>query len=391
MNESALNKAISSHATVSADGLLRHVMPTALDALDVPLLPQWTSMATQWGVAKTKKMCVVMADGLGDELLRQRLGYAPYMRKFLDQSSLLHSDFPTTTATSLGSFGTGLPPGTHGMMGYLVRDPETDRLFNELAWHDSIDPEEWQPETTAFEQAVAHGVSTYQIGPPHFGGSGMTMAVFRGAEFVGSRDLRSSVDSAIAMLEKDQPSLVYLYWGNIDKVGHECGWESAQWSDEVMYFDRAMKDLGKRLPTDASVIITADHGMVDIPHHARVDIAEVPELRKGVRYVGGEPRAPMLYCERGQAHHVVARWRKVFGGTIDMWTREEAARIGFYGAVDDRVLGRIGDVIVSTPGQLSIHDSRSQGTSWHTMIGMHGALTPEETAVPLIVLNHQQR
>ena len=35
----------------------------------------------------------------------------------------LTAGFPATTATSLGSLGTGRPPGQHGMLGYQVAIP----------------------------------------------------------------------------------------------------------------------------------------------------------------------------------------------------------------------------------------------------------------------------
>ena len=61
--------------------------------------------------------------------------------------------------TSLGSLGTGLPPSAHGMLGYQVAIPGTDRLLNGLNWPKDVDPVEWQPRPTIFERAFAAGVS----------------------------------------------------------------------------------------------------------------------------------------------------------------------------------------------------------------------------------------
>ena len=63
------------------------------------------------------------------------------------------SGFPSTTATSMGTFGTGLAAGAHGLLGYEVLVPGADRLLNELSWEDGPDPRTWQPHPTVFEAA----------------------------------------------------------------------------------------------------------------------------------------------------------------------------------------------------------------------------------------------
>ena len=64
---------------------------------------------------------------------------------------------PSTTATSLTSLGTALPPGAHGLVGFTSRIPGTDDLLNALAWSKSVDPVEWQPHPTAFARLAAPG------------------------------------------------------------------------------------------------------------------------------------------------------------------------------------------------------------------------------------------
>ena len=65
---------------------------------------------------------------------------------------------PSTTATSLTSLGTGLPPGAHGLVGFTSRIPGTDTLLNALHWDKAVDPVEWQPHPTAFARLAAAGV-----------------------------------------------------------------------------------------------------------------------------------------------------------------------------------------------------------------------------------------
>lgn len=365
---------------------LRDVLPTAAASLGVPLLPKWRSFQQEWGIPDTTKICVVLVDALGYELLRDRSGHAPYLAGLLRHGHKLQCDFPSTTATSLGSFGTGVAPGAHGIMGYLVRDPASDRLFNELSWNCDVDPAEWQSETTVFEHSARHGVRSVQIGPAKFANSGMTIASFRGAQFIAAEQLEDRVHAAARALRKPEPTLAYLYWGDLDTVGHQAGCESLAWGDELTAVDSAIRLLERLIPADAVVVVTADHGMVDIPETHRFDVAHTPALAQDVRYVGGEPRAPMAYCLPEHTEAVAQRWRDFLGSKAEVATRAEAISRGWYGPVKPEVEGRIGNVIANMLGDYSVHDSRFQGTSWHTMIGMHGSMSSAETDIPLMTI-----
>ncbi len=332
---------------------------------------------------------VVLVDGLGDLLLAERASYAPFLASLREESRPVSAGFPSTTATSMGSFGTGLPPGGHGLVGYEVRDPATGRLLNELQWQDGPDPLVWQPNTTVFETVVAAGVDAVQIGPPYFQGSGLTVAALRGPRFVAAGTLADRVDAAAAQVRRCPRSLIYLYWGEVDKVGHECGVGSHRWLEELQAVDLAMRMLAARLPRDTLLVVTADHGMIDVPFAARIDLADdgatAARLREEVQVVGGEPRAPMLYTAAGAQERVRDRWVQVLGDDADVLLRDEAIAAGWFGVVDERVRPRIGDVVVALKAVRSVHDSRTQRPQLARLLGLHGSRTEVESRIPLLV------
>ena len=106
---------------------------------------------------------MVLADGLGRSLLKQKSAHTPFLRGIMQQGQgavpvWLDSAFPSTTAASLASLGTGLAPGQHGLVGYDVLDPAQDKVVNMLGnWDAGVDPLEWQPFPTVFERAAAAG------------------------------------------------------------------------------------------------------------------------------------------------------------------------------------------------------------------------------------------
>jgi hypothetical protein len=284
----------------------------------------------------------------------------------------------------MGTFGTGMPPGSHGLVGYEVLDPQTQRIFNELSWEDGPDPRLWQPGPTVFERAEADGVRVTRIGPGYFDGSGLTNAALRGGRFVAAQALDARVDAALDAIRASRRALVYLYWGDIDKIGHVHGCDSREWGEHLEVVDAALRRLAEQVPPDVSVHVTADHGMVDVPFDRRVDLAEEPDLLDGVDLVGGEPRAVQLYCRPGAAADVAARWRDRFTGAAEVAVRDVAVADGWFGAVEARVLPRIGDVLVNLVSDIAVVDSSRMRAELLALRGLHGSVTEDETAVPLL-------
>ena len=326
---------------------------------------------------------VFLVDGLGYELLRDHPEEAPFLAAHLDGP--VTAGVPTTTATSLTSFGTGLVPGSHGVVGFTTRIPGTNDLLNALMWSSKVDPHEWQPHPTAFARLAAAGVHTTVVNKRDFRNSGLTVAGSRGAEFVGADRVGERL-AAAQTAAAQQPSLTYLYDGDLDWTGHRYGVDSPQWEQQLSMIDAAAEHLRDTLPPEVRVVIVADHGMVDSPPESRVDTDDEPSLLDGVVLLGGEARLRHVYCRSGAVDDVVATWRGVLGERADVLTRDEAVARGWFGdAVAPAVRPRLGDVVVASRGDYSVM-STSAFAYETTLVGLHGSLTPAEMLIPLIVV-----
>jgi hypothetical protein len=363
---------------------LADVLPAAAASLGVQVRAGDTA-----GLAlpPARTVVVLLVDGLGDQMLAERGGHAPFLRSLRSgpSSLTLASGFPSTTATSMGMLGTGLLPGAHGLVALDVLDPDRDVLFNELLWDPQVDPRRWQPSQTVFEKVAAAGLDVIRIGPGFFDGSGLTEAVQRGGVFVAAQSLEQRVNAALAAVAAARSGLVYVYWGDLDKAGHEHGCTSWRWIEELERIDSFTRRLAEGLPSDALLLVTADHGMVDVPFENRLDLAFEPDLAAGIRHVGGEPRSLQLHCRPGAVDDVVATWRERLGSEMTVLTREEAVSGNWFGPVSDHVLARIGDVVTSAVGPVAVVDSRTARAQILRLIGFHGARTPAETLIPLLV------
>src|SRR5487761_34227 len=172
------------------------------------------------GLQGAGRVCLLVVDGLGWELLRGHQAAAPFLSELAFNSRPLTAGFPSTTATSLGSLGTGLPPAAHGVLGYQVAVPGTGRLLNALHWPKEIDPLTWQPKPTLFERAVAAGVAAVHVAPGAYAESGLTRAVLRGAEYRPANSMGALAGEALTALESWDRVLVSAYHGDLDTVGH---------------------------------------------------------------------------------------------------------------------------------------------------------------------------
>ena len=305
---------------------------------------------------------VFLVDGLGARLLERHAEAAPYLASLIGSQAPGTAGVPSTTATSLSSLGTALPPGSHGLVGFTSRIPGTQRLLNALMWDKHVDPKEWQPHATAFTGLRLNGASVTVINKREFRGSGLTVAAHRGADFVGADRVGERLAAAVAA-SRERPSLTYLYDGDLDWTGHRYGVASAPWLQQLVMVDAEAEQLRESLPSDVRLLVIADHGMVDSPRASRVDVDVERELRDGLLLMGGEARFRHLYCRNGAIDDVAATWRSVLGDRADVLTREQAIGRGWFGAVEPTVMPRLGDVLVACRGDHAVISTSSSPTS----------------------------
>jgi hypothetical protein len=367
-------------------GALSDVIPAALAGFAVPGMP-----ATGLVLEPADRVCVFLVDGLGWELLLRHPEQAPYLTSLLGSSRggtgrPITAGFPATTATSLASVGTGLPPGAHGLAGYTTLNPETGMLMNQLRWQPWTSPAVWQPHPTVFRLADAAGITTCQVSSPGFEHTPLTDVALSGGTFHGRLTGEERMDLAAERLAAADRALVYTYYSELDGMGHRHGVDSDAWRGQLGMVDRLVRRLAEQLPPRTVLYVTADHGMIDIPfdEESRVDFDEDWELRAGVAVLGGEGRARHVYAVPGAAADVLAVWSEVLGDRMWVASREQAVGAGWFGPDPERrVLARIGDVVAVARDDMAVVAARSEPGETR-MVGLHGSLAPVEQLVPLL-------
>jgi predicted AlkP superfamily pyrophosphatase or phosphodiesterase len=338
---------------------------------------------SEW-FAPARSAVVWVIDGLGAFNLSARAGHARFLAAARTKKDTARTVFPSTTAAALTSLLTGSLPGEHGIVGYRARVPGTDDVVNMLrGWDTDGLPQSFQRATPL---SASLGRPFFVVSRREYERTGFTAATFGEAEFHGEDDLDERVAIAAALAAQHPGSLIYLYAPDLDGIGHKRGWESDEWVAGLERVDAAARALSRSLDRGTGVVVTSDHGMVDVPRHRQVLLAEGDALLEGVRLIGGEPRMLHLYTEQGQADAVLTRWRAAEGSRSWVASRAELEASGLVGPVNPEVAGRIGDVIVAARSGIAYYDDRLPDKAPQKMIGQHGSLTDEERIVPLIRL-----
>jgi hypothetical protein len=370
---------------------LAELLPSLLAALDVP------GFGNPLGVEPLRRACLLVADGLGWELLRTNRRAAPTLAAAAERGRPVTTGFPSTTATSLASIGTGLAPGGHGLVGYTIALPGMERAFNCLRWspnglggakdlRDRVVPERFQPQPTGFEAAVADGVEVTLVGAGEYATSGFTRAALRGGDYWRTFSLGDQAAGALRGLGRGRRSLVYLYHPDLDRTGHVRGVAGDAWRLELAHIDRLVTHVAERLPGDAALFVTGDHGMVDLRPEQRIDLADQPELADGVRLLAGEARARHVHVRRGAAADVLATWRGLLGHAMWVVPGEQAVAAGWFGPmVSEEARARVGDVVAAACDPVGVVQREVDPTQ-ALLTGHHGSMTAAEQLVPFLEL-----
>ena len=333
------------------------------------------------GSAENREV-LILIDGMGQDAIDKYGDQFPIFDE-LKQVKKLYTNFPSTTATSLSTLGTGVLPGVHGMLGYTVRVPRSDnRLLNALKWDERVDPVIWQKVPTLFERAVLAGVSVTHVAAKRYEGSGFTQAALRGAKYVGANGV-DEMATAVSAALKPQPSFVYTYLNTLDSAGHSDGVGSDKWLTALQQVSEFITKVKQLAPAGTRIWVTSDHGMVNSTE--QVILGQDNNLLENVTLIGGEPRARHIYIKEGAASETIAQWQEFFGNKAKVLSKESAIKDGLFGpVVTEDSHDRLGDLIAIANNDLILVDpARVREES--SMVGHHGGVTDIEVEIPLLL------
>jgi hypothetical protein len=334
-------------------------------------LPSWFPSPVRFA----ERAVLLVLDGLGWDQFDAYRHLMPSLATLTGGS--IHTVAPTTTATALSSIATGLTPAEHGLIGYrMVLGGE---VINVLRWmvgeqpvRRSHPPRDVQP----YEPFLGHAVPV--VSPSELQGSGFSEAHLRGSKPTGWRAASSIAVEAAAQLAAGE-RFVYCYYGGVDKIAHERGF-GPYYEAELRFADHIVKEILAALPPDTALLVTADHGQVDVGENI---VHPSPALLSGVSFQSGEGRFRWLHAAPGAIPSIVEIATEEIGHLGHVVTKEQMLDEHWFGqSMAPAIRARLGDVALVAHQPISFYDPADSGP--FELVCRHGALTSAEVNVPLL-------
>lgn len=338
---------------------------------------------------RADRVVVVLLDAFGEVFL-ERFAEHPALRDAV--VSPLASQFPSTTAAHVTTMHTGLPVGAHGIYEWNVYEPSLGRVITPLRFSFAgdrepdtllaagVDPRDLVPaEPCLYERLAGGGVVSLVYQPDAFSPSTFDTAVVRGADIRPFRDLGAALADAVRSVRALERGYAYVYFHAIDLVGHVCGPSSPEFAEAVR---SALDALSAARDDDVLVLLTADHGQVDVDPRRTIWLDDLhPPLRELALRPAGSARDVFLHVPEEDVEATVAALRE----HVEAHAVADLVADGAFGDAGPRLRERLGSVcVLPPPGRMAwLREYTDVAAGFR---GHHGGRTPEEARTYLAQL-----
>lgn len=348
---------------------LTNVVPTLFNRQERGV-PSWMPAVA----GQADQVVLLVLDGLGWRQLQERAALAPALSGMA--GGPISSVCPTTTSAALSSISLGQSPSQHGVVGYRVHIGER-RVLNLLRWRIAREDGYADADPRLFHTDKAfEGREVPVVTRSEFAGGGFSEVHLHGADIEGWRVPSTLVQHVKHHLESGAP-FVYAYYDGIDRVAHEFGF-GPYYDAELAATDQLVRSIVDVLPTGAVLVVTADHGQVEVRSRPLVPSAEI---LNDVIFMSGEGRFRWLHT--GEPEGVTKRAEEEFSDDAWVVTKEQVLEEEWFGPdMKPEAEARLGDVALVARRPVAFGDPNDSGES--NLVCRHGSLTAEEVEVPLL-------
>lgn len=343
---------------------------------------------------RTRNTVLLVIDGLGYNYLT---GRAPdsTLHKFLH--SRITTVFPSTTATAITTFMTGLAPQQHGLTGWFTYFRELGSILTVLPVKPrfggvslgelNIDVPSLYGHIPVFDLL---DVDTYIVSPSNIAYSDYSLAHRGKARTIPYENLSECFAHTRDLINgSPNKKYIYTYWPQFDGMAHEKGVGSKDTADHFREIDKAFRRFINEIKgTDTLVIVTADHGIVDSGPDYCIELEDHPELVDMLTMpLSGERRMAYCYVESDRHEDFIDCLKNDFADQITVYPSKLLLKQNYYGLgpAHPHLHHRIGDYTLAMNKNYTIMDT-IPGEKHFYHIGTHGGLSEDEMLVPLIIV-----
>ena len=392
---------------------ISNIPGTVLDLFDIKSkrkLPIELSTETE----NVNKVVLFVLDGFGYNQFLRYYKKTKLLANLAEKGNLfpLTSVFPSQTTNALTTLNTGLTPQEHGLFEYYLYLKEVDGIVSTLSFDPlgskrrnelvdkGFDPKLLFNGDTIQKKLRRQGIKTFVHIYTGYAYSNYATILFDGSTVVPNLKSSDLIVNLRKTLEKERgPAYFFVHLSNLDTISHEYGPKSYEYGAELSVISHLLnkelvQKIDNRTAKETLILMTSDHGNIDIIPQNTTYINEFPEIvtnfqigKSGKRILPtGSARDVFLHVKEEKQTETIDLLEKKIGDKAKIVKTKEAIKEGLFG------LGTVSTEFFDRAGNCLILPYRTE-TVWFehfkdrqlSLLGHHGGLNEEEMLIPFAI------
>ena len=354
--------------------------------------PELSALPAQ-SLSGARNIVLLVIDGLGYDYLSGAGAGSALQRQLKARVS---SVFPSTTATAVSTFLTGVGPQQHALTGWHIWLRELGCLTATLRFRPrhggeplsraGVAPRSVFTAEPMFDRLAAN---SHVVSPASIIDSDYNVAHCGRARRWPYKELPELFSTAAEILRSGKErKFIHAYTYDLDAAAHTFGSASPEVQQTFRRIDTAYARFLEQIAGTGTVVIAvADHGFIDSPRPVCIELEDHPLLAQMLMLpLCGERRAAYCYVQPGQEaafeHYVQTR----LAHCASLYRSSDLIAQGWFGLgpANPRLAERVGHYTLVMKSDYTIKDW-IPGEQRHLTLGVHGGVSAAEMYVPLIL------
>jgi hypothetical protein len=345
---------------------------------------------------KSESVILLLIDGLGYQYLIQN-GQNSYL--FKHNKGFLTSVFPSTTAAAISTIYTGLAPQNHGVLAWFMYLRTLGTVVTTLPMYirynkTSLLTREISPEKIFSVPSIFQNlpITSYMILPKELENSAYNRVFTAKANSLYYRTIEEFLAYPVNLVKNvSKRKLIIGYWPKIDECAHKTGMSSPETLSEFCNIDQQIASFIDRINTlgkNVTIIVTADHGLIDTTPERTVFLEQHPQLADCLALpCCGEPRTVFCYVRPRKVEQFENYVKNDLADIADLHPTDSLIAENYFGLGNfhPEFLSRVGDYHLFMKENYTFKDLLL-GEKRQILIGNHGGTSIEEMQIPLILM-----
>jgi len=345
------------------------------------------------GLGDAENIVLLVLDGLGYDYLKN-LSSETYIAHHLKES--ITTVFPPSTGSAMTSIYSGLAPQQHASTGWWVYLKEFGLVSRILPYSNSID-------YNVLGESISHVIDVtplpslmtrdyYAILSERIVDSEFTRNIVRNAKRLAyDNELGGLLNTVKGTINHSKgKKYIQAYWPYLDEVSHLLGPSSKEAQNHLLFIDAKIRNFIESIDgTSTTLIITSDHGLIDVPASNSIMTRDHPKLTDIlVLPLCGDTRSVFCYVRPWQTDRFESYIQETFGDICEVHRSENLIEQEWFGLHEPnpKLLSRVGDYTLIFEKHYAILNSYP-GREPPELLGHHGGVSSDEMLVPLIVID----